>query len=56
MTDWRGEYPRGAVEAAITALEAARPDTKEEGAVRAAVDDALDRLYRAQKANELKGS
>jgi hypothetical protein len=39
-------YPRGMVDSTITALEAARPDTKEGGAVRRAVDDALDRLYR----------
>lgn len=44
--DQNAAYPRGMVDAAILALEAARPDTKEGGAVRYQVDDALDRLYR----------
>jgi hypothetical protein len=48
---WRGVYPRGAVEKAIVALEAARPDTKDNGAVREIVDEALDLLYRAQSHN-----
>jgi len=47
-----GRYPKGAIACAILALEAARPDTKEDGAVRSAVDDALDRLYRARELEE----
>jgi hypothetical protein len=43
-------YPAGAVRQAIVALEAARPDTH--GAVRDAVDDALDRLYRVRELEE----
>ncbi len=42
----KGRYPRGAVDAALTALESVRPDYPEGGAIRRQVDDAMDRLYR----------
>jgi hypothetical protein len=42
----RGRYPQGMVDTTIAALEAVRPDYPEGGAIRKAVDDALDRLYR----------
>jgi hypothetical protein len=51
---WRGRYPKGAVTEAIAALEASRVDTKEGGAVRGLVEDALELLYRARALNEPK--
>lgn len=42
MSEWRGRYPKGAVEKAISALETTRPDTREGSA---------DLLYRAREHN-----
>lgn len=41
-----GRYPAGAVETALTTLEAVRPDYPAGSVLRNAIDDALDRLYR----------
>lgn len=42
-----GRIPWGALDLARLALEAARPDTKEDGAVRTKVDEAIHYLDRA---------
>lgn len=47
----QARYPKGAVDQAISALEAVRPDYSE-GALLTAVDDALDRLYRVREIEE----
>jgi len=42
-----GRIPWGALDLARFALEAARPDTKDDGAVRAKVDEAIHYLDKA---------